>query len=143
MKNYLLITALLLLSFWVEAQTTLVRKSGVELWYRKDYYNTIEKYGCKFDQYKITAYVDNNSGQRIYWNWGGIDLNFSESKLTCYNQLYVGGKVMIDRGTTSASFSSFFYMNNGDRIQTSSFYVLVYEGANVPDPGWNWNWEAK
>lgn len=125
----------------VKSQSVLLQKSGVKLSATVSYYNTIEKYDCKFDQYLITGYVENYSGRRIYWNWGSISYDYS-GYLYCNNSLYNPSRIEIDRGKTSASFSSFLYMDHGDMIKTS-FYMLMYDGEKPGYPGCNWNWEFR
>ena len=139
MKNLIILITLLTISTSTIYPQTLVRKSGVEMSYVVQYENTINKYGCEFDQYKIIGYVQNNSGRRIHWNWGSI--NFGG--VICYNTQYVGGEVKVKSSTDQTlHFSSFFDMDSGD-LHKASIYILVHDGQNVPDPGWDWSWEFK
>ncbi|MBN8785663.1 MAG: hypothetical protein J0I84_01080 [Terrimonas sp.] len=111
-----------------QAQEVLVKDKGVALSYKSEYTKSITCGTKKFAQYKITAYLENNSGHTINIGYSDVSHNGYRNKTDvspCEHPRQT--RYLFDIKNSWGNASS----------ESGVYYVLVPEGDELPQPSWN------
>lgn len=124
MKNQLFITiSLMLFAFAGQAQVTLASQKGVSLSYSEEYVNSVVcgRDNDKYDQYKVTVYLENGSGHTI---------NISNSWILHNSETTACGN-----GPAAAYIDQISRWRDNSSV-TRSYYVLVRPGTSLSVSTW-------
>lgn len=127
MKSIFFTVFISLSAFVINAQTVLHQDNGVSLSYSSSFVSTIKCGDKQFNQYKISVYLENNSGHTI-----NVALTYV-SHTTYRNQTDVSP--CTQPNSSSTEFAENYWQNNS--IVRGAYYVLVPSGDNLPEPDWN------
>jgi hypothetical protein len=124
----IVLTVLLAFSLRTNAQV-LIQRNGISLSYQEKYVNTIQCGNRRFDQYEVTAFLENHSGHTIDINgYCNVDHIFYSNGFD-----YSPCKSPFPGGVTFNPKSN--WPNNS--TERGSYYVLVLAGNKLPIPAWD------
>ncbi len=132
MKTFLIFSAIIFATLTkhhvANAQKVLTKENGVSLSYSTEYVNTLKCGDSNFDQYKVTAYLENNSGHTINIGYSKVEHTSYRNQLDvspCRHPFPAGATIDIKYNWASGS------------ISQVSYYVLVPNGERYPNPDWS------
>lgn len=124
----IVLSGLLAIGLCVNAQV-LVQRNGISLLYREKYVNTIQCGNRRFDQYEVTAFLENRSGHTIDINgYCNVDHIFYSNGFD-----YSPCRAPFPGGVTFDPKSN--WPNNS--TDQGAYHVLVPAGNKLPAPVWN------